>query len=118
MRIWLLLGCLGLTACVQAPKTMYSWGSYEDQIYSTYTDPDKIPVEKQIENMEASFQLTTASAALTPPGFRAHLGFLYFQAGKLDQAVRAFNGEKEAFPESTMFVDRMIARLQFKGAKK
>ena len=118
MRALLLLGCLGLTACVQPPKTMYNWGSYEDQIYSTYIDPGKIPVEKQIENMEASFQITNATAALTPPGFRAQLGFLYFQAGKLDQAARAFNGEKEAFPESAMFVDRMIARLQFKEAKK
>jgi hypothetical protein len=97
---------------------MYNWGGYEDQIYSMYIDPGKIPVEKQIEDMEASFQRTSASAALTPPGFRAHLGYLYFQVGKLDQAVRAFDGEKAAFPESAMFVDRMIARIQVKEAKK
>jgi len=114
----LLLGCLGLTACVQTPNYMYDWESYEDQIYAMYIDPGKVPVEKQIENMEANIQRNAASPATTPPGFRAHLGYLYFQTGKLDLAARAFEGEKIAFPESAKFVDRMIARIQLKEAKK
>jgi len=113
----LVLGCLSLSACANT-RTMYNWDGYEDQIYSSYSDPGKVPVEQQIENMEASSQRNTESATTTPPGFRAHLGFLYFQVGKLGLALHEFEGEKAAFPESTVFVDRMIARIHPKKAKK
>ena len=117
IRPLLVLSCFVVTACAQTTPSMYSWGQYEDQIYSTYNDPSSMSAEQQIASMEANIQLANASTAVIPPGFRAHLGYLYFQQGKPDQALKTFEGEKLAFPESTIFVDSMIARLKNSGDK-
>jgi hypothetical protein len=46
-----------------------------------------------------------------PPGFHAHLGNLYYQMGKSDLALQEFQKEKAQFPESAVFMDRLIANL-------
>jgi hypothetical protein len=46
------------------------------------------------------------------PGFHAHLGYLYFQTGKLDQARQEFETEKAEFPESAVFMDRLLSNLK------
>ena len=46
-----------------------------------------------------------------PPGWHAHLGYLYFELGKSDQARQEFETEKANFPESAVFMDRLLANL-------
>jgi hypothetical protein len=46
-----------------------------------------------------------------PPGYHAHLGYLYYQSGKADQALQSFETEKQLFPESTRFMDLLISRM-------
>ncbi|MBM4151952.1 MAG: DUF4810 domain-containing protein [Kiritimatiellaceae bacterium] len=106
----ILLACLGLlTGC--ASRTLYSWGSYESQLYAMYSTPDSATPELQILKLEEDIQKARAKDHKLPPGFYAHLGFLYYQQGQRDLAKRAFETEKAAFPESTVFMDRLIARL-------
>jgi hypothetical protein len=106
----LLLGVLA-TGC--AP-TIYSWGHYEDLIYVSYAAPGKLPAEAQIEKLEADYQKARAANKPVPPGFHAHLGNLYYQVGKADQARQEFETEKAQFPESAVFMDRLIASLNKK----
>ena len=40
------------------------------------------------------------------------MGYLYFQIGKLDQARQEFETEKAEFPESAVFMDRLLANLR------
>jgi len=107
-----LLALSVLSGCVQAPPTIYQWGSYEEQIYAMYTDPGKVPVENQLQNLESDLQSIKASNGVAPPGFHAHLGYLYFQTGKPDQALQSFETEKSLYPESTVFMNRLIARIK------
>jgi len=107
-----LLVLIPLAGCVHAPPNMYQWGSYEDQIYALYSDPGKVPFEKQLQDLESDYQLIRASNGAVPPGFHAHLGYLYFQIGKNDQAMQSFVTEKTLYPESTVFMDRLMARLK------
>jgi hypothetical protein len=76
-----------------------------------YAKPDKVPPEAQAEIMEADLQKAIAANKPVPPGFHAHLGYVYFQLGKLDLTKREFESEKKLFPESTVFMDRMLANL-------
>lgn len=110
----ILLALSGLAGCVHAPPTMYQWGSYESQVYAMYTDPGKEPVENQLQNLENEFQATKKSNGAIPPGFLAHLGYLYYQNGKADQALQSFSDEKSLYPESAVFMDRLIAQLKLK----
>jgi hypothetical protein len=99
-----------LTGCA-APPTLYSWGHYEAVVYATYAKPGAVPPERQIELLEEDYQKARSEGKPVPPGFHAHLGYLYFQIGRLDEARREFETEKAWFPESSVFMDRLLARL-------
>ncbi len=108
--IW--LSALVLTGCATATPTLYQWGSYQTQIYNLYSDPGKVPVEAQIEKLEAEYQTARSANKALPPGYHAHLGYLYFQLGRKDQSLQQFQTEKSLFPESAVFMDRVIAQLK------
>jgi hypothetical protein len=100
----LLLGC-------GTPRALYYWGSYEPLIYTMYATPGKATPEDQVLKLEEDFQKAKAKNQPVPPGFHAHLGYLYFQLGKTDEARREFETEKANFPESSVFMDRLLAKL-------
>ena len=112
-RVLLFLALAGLLTGCSAPK-IYSWGRYEDLVYTMYAEPGKATPEYQIERMEADLEKARAKNKPVHPGFHAHLGYLYAQIGKLDQATQALENEKAQFPESAVFVDRLLANLQRK----
>ena len=107
---WLLALLVVAAGC--ARPTLYSWGQYEELIYRSYASPGAVAPEMQIEKLEADYQKARAENKPVPPGFRAHLGFLYFQLGKLDQAKQELETEKAQFPESAVFIDRLLANLK------
>jgi len=110
----LILAALLLTACVDRPTT-YEWGSYEDVIYASYLAKTDVPPEKQIEILEKDYQVGKSEGKRMPPGWHAHLGFLYYQIGRLDQARQELLTEKAEFPESAVFVDRLLTNLSGGG---
>lgn len=114
MKRYLSLLLLAVMAAGCAQPTIYSWGHYEDLIYVSYAKPGKLPPEGQIEKLEADYQKARSQNKPVPPGFHAHLGNLYYQVGKTDQARQEFETEKTQFPESTVFMDRLIASLNKK----
>ncbi len=114
IRLALLLPVLALlSGCGTPPK--YAWGHYEQMIYTAYRAPDKAPTERQIEVFEKDYQKARSENKPVPPGFHAYLGYLYFDLGKADEARREFETEKANFPESAVFMDRLLANLSKKG---
>jgi hypothetical protein len=106
------LPALLVVAAGCAQPTLYSWGQYEELIYRSYAAPGAVAPEMQIERLEADYQRARSENKPVPPGFHAHLGFLYFQLGKLDQAKQELETEKAQFPESAVFIDRLLANLK------
>jgi len=100
----LLLGC--------STPTLYSWGHYEERVYASYLAPNTVSPETQVVELEQEYQKARAENKRMPPGFHAHLGYMYFQLGKLDQARRELETEKAEFPESAVFVDRLLGNLR------
>ena len=109
--LFILLIATVLVGCAAKKPTLYLWGGYEDQVYAIYSDTGKLPIEEQLQNLENDYQKARAANKPVPPGYHAHLGYLYFQLGKTDQALQSFKTEKELFPESTIYMDRLIARV-------
>ncbi len=101
-----------LVGCAGKQPLLYQWGSYEDQIYAMYSDTGKVSIEEQLNNLEHDYQVARADDKPVPPGFHAQVGYLYFQLGKVDQALHSFETEKTLFPESTIYMDRLIARIK------
>ena len=99
-----------LGGCAATP-TLYHWGSYENLIYASYVAPGKIAPETAVEKLEQDRQQALAAHRRMPPGWHAHLGTLYFQLGKVEQARQELQSEKAEFPESAVFVDRLLGNL-------
>lgn len=110
------LAALLLAGCAGNPTTLYQWGSYENQLYAMYRDEGKTSPDEQIAALEADYQKARAANRQVPPGWHAHLGYLYFQTGKLDMALQSFRSEKSLYPESAVYMDRLIDRMT-KNAK-
>jgi hypothetical protein len=108
--VWLPVLIVLLIGC--ATPTLYSWGHYEELIYISYAAPGKVPPQMQVEKLEEDYQKARAENKRMPPGFHAHLGYLYFQLGKLDQAQQELETERADFPESAVFIDRLLANLK------
>ena len=110
MPAFLMLTAVLAVGC--ARPTLYSWGQYEELIYRSYAAPGAVSPEMQIEKLEADYQKARSENKPVPPGFHAQLGYLYFQLGKLDQAQQELETEKANFPESAVFIDRLLANLR------
>ncbi|MGN6661384.1 MAG: DUF4810 domain-containing protein [Achromobacter mucicolens] len=108
VRALAIVGLAGvLSACVQQPKSMYSWQSYEGSVYA-YLKDDGGDYATQTLAMEKNIETARAANAELPPGFRAHLGMLYLKMGDGDKGVEQMQGEKAAFPEAAPFMDFLL----------
>jgi len=108
--LWLVASTAALAGCA-TPRTLYTWGNYEELIYASYVTPGKLPPEGQVEILEKDYQQSRATNKRMPPGWHAHLGYLYYQLGQPDEARRELSTEKAEFPESRVFMDRLLANL-------
>lgn len=106
-----MVGALLCAGCA-SQRPLYYWGNYQPLIYKMYVEPGEAPPERQVEIMEADIEQARAQDLALPPGFQAHLGFLYYQLGKYDMAKQSFETEKVNFPESAVLMNRFIQRLE------
>jgi len=98
----LLAGC-----AASPPPSLYAWESYESQVYAHLKGESR---EAQIEAMERDLEKIEASGKTAPPGFYPHLGMLYAEIGNDAKAVACFGTEKARFPESAVFMDRLLSK--------
>ena len=111
MLATVLLCVTGLGACAQQ-KTIYDWGSYEQLVYDMYANPGKADPGTQIAKLTQDVERINAEGRHVAPGVHAHLGYLYYTQGQVPLAEEEFTIEKQLFPESAVFIDGMLARMQ------
>ncbi len=117
MKYLVILTIACLFGCAGKPTTQYFWGNYEDLIYSSYNKPGEMDTPTQISLLEEDIQKADAAGKPLPPGFYAHLGYLYILAGNLSQSSAAFETEKQRFKESELFVNKITANISQAQAK-
>jgi hypothetical protein len=99
-----------LSAGCKGPPPLYDWGVYEEILWEAYrgeSDPTS-----QLARLEADVERIDASGGRVPPGVHAHIGFLRFATGDRQAAREHFLRERELFPESTVFLNGVLARLE------
>jgi hypothetical protein len=109
MRVFSVL-CLGvllaLAGCVTTAPAKYSWGNYENSLYSYYKDSSKSgDYEAELARMIRDSEGTAKPVA---PGLYAEYGFLMLQEGKSKEAIAQFEKEKAKWPESTYLMNNLI----------
>lgn len=110
---------LALVGCVSTPSVLYSWGSYPEQSYLMYSQPQKASPSAQIQKLEAEVEKSKAKNLAVPPGLYAHLGLMYAEENNMNRAAEYFQLERQVYPESTVLMDRLLKQLTGnKGAAK
>ena len=84
----------------------YGWGNYDPSLYSYYKDPTKV-AELSV-TLAAVIDAANKNHTIVPPGIYAEYGYLQLQQGKNSSAVELFKQEENQWPESKVFMDRMI----------
>jgi hypothetical protein len=97
--VWALAGCA-------TNHQRYDWGSYDPSLYAYYKDPTKAAA--LAESLAAVISTADSNHAPVPPGIYAEYGYLQLQVGKNLAAVELFKQEEALWPESKIFMDRMI----------
>lgn len=104
-----------VTGCATAPKPLYNWGTYQNDVYARFKATSS--PEQQIQNMEKTLQ-SSKSKLPAAPGFHAHLGLLYGEVGRRNEMCEQFKIEKQLFPESAVFMDMLLSKAENqKGTK-
>jgi len=99
-----------LAGCAQTPQPLYDWGDYPRQVYEHLKGAEEGP-EAQLRQLQEQAQKAEGSGLALPPGFRAHMGKLYLQLGRFDEARAHFEAEKTAFPEATPYIDFLLRNM-------
>jgi len=94
--------CLALSGCTQG---IYKWSGYDDEMYRYY----KAPVEKErfMETLAKIIALGEGTNNV-PPGIYAEYGFLHYESGNFPEAIKYFQKEHDRWPESRIFISKMI----------
>ncbi|MEN5172904.1 DUF4810 domain-containing protein [Acinetobacter higginsii] len=102
---------IGLVGCAAGPQPLYSWGSYTQQTYLMYNQPEKATPSAQIIKLEAEIEKAKAKNLAVPPGLYAHLGLLSLQVNNAQKAAEYFQLERQVYPESTVLMDRLLRKM-------
>jgi len=84
----------------------YDWGSYDPSLYGYYKNPAN--VGELSVSLAAVIDAASTNHATVPPGIYAEYGYLQLQQGKNSAAIDLFKQEESHWPESKIFMDRMI----------
>ena len=101
----MLLAAVNLGGCV-THNTKYDWGTYNPSLYSYYKDPTK--AAELMVSLQAIINGANTGKGAVPPGVYAEYGYLRLQQGKSQDAIISFQAEEQRWPESKVFMDRMI----------
>lgn len=103
-----LIAAAALSACASKPQSLYAWGSYPESIYETLSSPEKSDPQKQIKKLESDLQKARTKNQTVAPGFYAHLAHQYLKTGQKTKALDYLQLEKQTYPESTVYIDRLL----------
>ena len=93
-----------LSGCAAKPK--YDWGKYDSSLYVYYKAPAK--AAEFSDALDAVIRGAESEHKAVPPGIYAEYGYVLMQQGRVQEASKYFSEEAAHWPESKVFMDRMI----------
>jgi hypothetical protein len=101
------LALAGSLGC--APKTMYSWGGYDEALYDHYKNPQKR--DEFVAKLSNVITEAEKTGGVVPPGAYAEYGWALYEEGRGDEAVAYFEKEKKLWPASQPLMDKLIRNI-------
>jgi hypothetical protein len=98
-----------LTGCATVTEAGYFWGDYSSSLYRYTKDPSKETLTAHIATLEKMIEEADKRDLRVPPGIHAELGHLKGKQGDSVARDQHFVAELGLYPESRVFVERLIA---------
>ena len=91
---------------------MYSWGNYEQTAYAVAQNPTPERLRALGMVYEKLITQPEGLRKMPPPGLCAEYGYLLAKQGDTERGVKLLEKEAELYPESAVFVRRLIKQLK------
>lgn len=115
-KLLLLTLCLGgvatcIVSCTTA-TTLYSWYDAEDATYRYTKAATEEALTKAMEQYDKVLHKQNGTRRVAPPGINAEYGYLLCKAGKVEEGLVLLKEEMALYPESEVFISRIIKQLE------
>lgn len=101
-----------LASCASSEKSLYSWYNYEDLTYRYNKNPTDEWQKKVIAEYEKLIAKQKGTRKTVQPGLYAEYGYLLCQTGKTEEGVNYLKKEIELYPESELFISRIVNQFE------
>ena len=116
MKISFMIGVMSIGLLMMSCTTtnpLYYWGDYENLAYKVVKGNE----QQDVQTLMASYNdivngKAKGSSGKIPPGVCADLGFFLMRQGKVEEGKKWLMREKEIYPESSVFVDRILTMAE------
>jgi hypothetical protein len=104
-----------LSSCAP-PNTLYTWGKKKYSYHKTSYNYLKVSDDESISNLKLSYlqiiQKQRGTRNAVPPGIYADYGFLLVSNNETEKGIDMLNKEMELYPESSIFITRILKMLK------
>lgn len=112
IKISIILCCFFLTISCATKEPLYDWDNYSETSYLYLKNASEESRQELIQTYERIIETQGGERNTVPPGVYADLGFLLFLSNKKDQGKTMLLKEMELYPESTIFITRILTWLE------
>ena len=95
-----------------APKGLYSFDKYQQASYNYLKKADEKSINEIMEQYQKIITKQKGTRKVTPPGMFADYGFFLIQRGDLKKGKESLNKEILLYPESKIFIDRILKLIE------
>ncbi|MDR0418975.1 MAG: DUF4810 domain-containing protein [Prevotellaceae bacterium] len=100
-----------LASCV-TQKPLYTWDSYDVASYTYVKNGDERSIQELVKTYQKIIEKQKGSRGVPPPGICADYGFLLLQTDKVEEGKKMLKMEIAYYPESKVFIDRILKMLE------
>jgi hypothetical protein len=111
-KIGLIIFAFALLQGCAKDNSMYYWGNYSESLYDMKHEPGAKTLGEHKKALLDIIHTAHAKHKKIPPGIYAELAQIELQANHVEQAKAYLTKEKSLFPESTVFVDSLMAKIK------
>lgn len=99
------------------PRGLYYWGDYSSTLYAMKKNPDEKTIKEHTEMLNKIITYSEKFKKRVPPGICCEYGYMLLKAGNEPEARKYFEMEVKLYPESKLFVEKLIADIEVNKEK-
>ncbi len=99
----------GLAGCAGSTST-WRWGNYDDALHAHYRRPQDRAT--YVAALKEIILAAPREGKTVPPGIYAEYGYALLEEGNGAEAVGWFERERDTWPESRVFMEKMIVNAR------